>query len=352
MQSYSIGIDLGGTSVRIAAYSHGVDFMETIVLRTRVGDGSRAVASDICGAIRTLTERYSHVPLAGVALGCPGPLELPLGRMLNPPNFPGWHGVELRSEIEEALGAPIIVENDANAAAFAEARLGQGSALDEQGNTLFDSLCMLTLGTGVGNGIILNGKIWHGMNGMAGEAGHATIWPDGPLCGCGNHGCLEMYASATALVRMAREQIALGHGPGLERLALQNPSFTAHDVYTLAKSGDKAANLVFQTTGRALGIGLGALINTLNLPLFVVGGGLAEAWDVFSPWMFEELRHRSYVFRLTDPEANPATGIGGKTRVLRAALGPNTGLLGACLLPFSQTDAQFSSHPSGLLNSQ
>ena len=340
MHSYSIGIDLGGTSVRIAAYRSGTDFMETIVLPTRVREGSRAVAADICGAVHTLTKLYAHLHLAGIALGCPGPLELPMGRMLHPPNFPGWHGVELRSEIEAAVGQPIIIENDANAAAFAEARLGQGSDQGSgqgsgHGSALaLDSLCMLTLGTGVGNGIILDGKIWHGMNGMGGEAGHATIWPDGPACGCGSNGCLEVFASATAAVRMAKEQIALGNAPALQALAAQTPAFTAHDLYLLAKSGDRAANAVFETVGRALGIGIGALVNTLNLPLFVVGGGLAEAWDVFSPWMFHEMRHRSYVYRLTDPDAFAATVIGGKTQVLRAALGPNAGLLGACLLPF------------------
>ncbi|MHB1021919.1 MAG: ROK family protein [Acidobacteriaceae bacterium] len=329
MTSYSLGIDLGGTNLRIAAYVSNLEFLETILLPTRLRDGWQAVLSDMAGGIRQLMERYSsQYHLAGIAVGSPGPLELPAGRLLNPPNLAGWNGLELRTELEKLLGQQIIVENDANAATFAEFQLGQGKVYG------VDSLCMLTLGTGVGNGIVLGGKIFHGMNGMAGEAGQITIHPDGPLCGCGNHGCLEMYASATAVGRMARERIASGTAPALAELEKNNPDFSARDLYALAKAGDAGALAVFEEVGRSLGIGLAALVNTLNLPLYVVGGGMAEAWDIFSPWLFEELRHRSYVFRLTDADAATIPTKGGRTRIVPAALGPDAGLLGACLLPF------------------
>jgi glucokinase len=336
MNSYSIGIDLGGTNLRIAAYSAGLEFLHTILLPTRLHDGWQAVLGDMAGAIRQMMERYSPVyELAGVAVGSPGPLELPAGRLLNPPNLIGWDGLELRTELENLLGQPVMVENDANAATLAEFQLGQGKIYD------VDSLCMLTLGTGAGNGIVLEGKLLHGMNGMAGEGGQITIYPDGPLCGCGNHGCLEMYASATAVVRMARERMDAANAPGLTALAAARPGFSARDLHSLARTNDADALAVFEEMGRALGIGLAALVNTLNLPLYVVGGGLAEAWDVFAPWLFEELRHRSYVFRLTDADAEQVPTTGGRTRVVPAALGPDAGLLGACLLPLQ--NAQWKS---------
>src|SRR6202012_27223 len=127
----------------------------------------------------------------------------------NPPNLPGWDGFELREEVENCLGMSVIVESDANLAALAECVLGSGRTLG------IDSLCMLTLGTGVGNGIILNGKIWDGNTGMAGGAGDAPIHPPGPACGCGSNGCLEMYSSATAVVRIANERISAGTAPRL-----------------------------------------------------------------------------------------------------------------------------------------
>ncbi|MGH9705269.1 MAG: ROK family protein, partial [Candidatus Acidiferrales bacterium] len=288
--------------------------------------------ADMCGAIQTLIDRFGeNRPLDGIGIGTPGPLELPAGRLRNPPNLPGWDDFHLRAAAEKMLGRSVSIESDANLAALAECRLGKGRTLG------FDTLCMLTLGTGVGNGIILGGKIWDGMNGMAGEAGHATIWPDGHVCGCGSHGCLEQYASATAVRRMAMEKIASKNAPGLAALEKKNPDFTASEVAGLAAAGDAYAVAVFDLVGRSLGIGIAGLVNTLNVPLYVVGGGLANAWKLFSPALFKELRHRSYVYRLTETGERGAEGrISGKTYVEPAELGQEAGLLGACILPVSE----------------
>jgi glucokinase len=243
----------------------------------------------------------------------------------NPPNLTGWDGFDLRTAVESRLADAVTLECDANAAALAECVLGCGRSMN------IDSLCMLTLGTGVGNGIILNGKVWDGAAGMAGEAGHATIYPDGPACPCGSHGCLELYASATAVVRTANQRIAAGTAS-----ALNGSAWTARSLANAADEGNPDAQKIFADAGRALGIGLAALVNTLNLPLYVVGGGLAQAWHLMRGTLFEELNHRSYVYRLTAPESaiakrNPA----GATHVLPAELGPDAGLLGACILPFA-----------------
>ena len=173
---------------------------------------------------------------------------------------------------------------------------------------------------------------------MGGEAGHMTIDPDGPLCGCGNNGCLESCASATAVVNAAERLIKGGKAPGLSRLKDGCNHLTARDIADAARQGDQDAKGIFETTGRALGIGLAGLINVLNLPLYVIGGGVANSWDILSPSLFEELERRSYVYSLTAPGRSASSGMpGGGTQVLPAKLGAEAGLLGACLLPLHKS---------------
>lgn len=324
---YSIGVDLGGTNLRIAAYTRDGGLLETILLPTRLTAGRAAVVGDMGDAIKALQSRFStRHDLAGIGIGTPGPLELPAGILHRPPNLTGWDGFNLRDALEVRLNRPVILECDANAAALAECMLGRGRTMG------IDSLCMLTLGTGVGNAIILHGKVWDGAAGMAGEAGHATIYPDGPACPCGSHGCLEMYASATAVVRTANQRIASGEAP-----ALAGRTWTAQTLANAADHGNADAKKIYTDAGRALGIGLAALINTLNLPLYVVGGGLARAWHLMKDVILEELHHRSYVYRLTAPDSPiAARNPSGTTHVLPAELGPDAGLLGACILPFTK----------------
>ena len=330
-EQFSIGVDFGGTNLRIAAYTPSAGILETIQISTRLQAGRDAVVADMCSAILKLRERHSaNSRLKGIGIGSPGPLELPEGRLRNPPNLPGFDGLELRAEVTQGVGARVVVENDANVAALAECIEGQGKKLR------VNSLCMLTLGTGVGAGIILRGQIWDGMNGMAGEAGHINIYNDGPLCGCGSRGCLEPLASATGVRRRAKELIAAGSSPGLAALEKSSPDFTPREISELAQAGDPGATKIFEEVGRALGIGLAALVNTLNLPLYVIGGGLANSWNLFSPVLFEELRYRSYIFRMTDPDqvATPGSSA-ARTFIKPAELGPEAGLLGACILPFT-----------------
>ena len=318
---FSIGVDLGGTNLRIASYAGGVDFLDNILVPTRLAEGRERVVRDMCEAINALaTKDYGSRRLAGIGIGTPGPLELPEGILRNPPNLPGWDGFDLRQAIESTLGRSVEIESDANVAALAEQKFGAGQTHSVK------SLCMLTLGTGVGNGLILNDHIWHGSTGMGGEGGHIIVQDaDGAACGCGGFGCLEQYASAPAIVRMAHELMGSA-APA-----------TSHDVALMAAEGDAQCRLIFEKVGHALAIALTGLINTLNLPLYLVGGGVCEAWNLFAPVMFRELQVRSYVYRLTAPEIlQPAHLERHKTYILGAQLGPSAGLLGACLLPLQQ----------------
>jgi glucokinase len=168
---------------------------------------------------------------------------------------------------------------------------------------------LLTLGTGIGGAIIANGKLLRGSLGMAGELGHITVVPNGNPCGCGNRGCVEKHASATAVTAMAK---LLGLGDGL----------TAKDVHDLAIAGNEKARTIFVSMGEALGIALAILINTFNFPLYLLSGGVLGAWDLFAPAMLAEARWRSFTFRTAD------------TRVEKAALGNDAGLFGAAYLPW------------------
>jgi glucokinase len=325
LESFSVGVDLGGTNLRVATYEPKHGFRDRISVRTRLHDGPDPVVEDICRLIRdAITSRKdSAASCLGVCVAAPGPLELPSGRFHQPPNLPGWDGFDFRQALEKRLDIPVFLENDANVAALAECHLGSGKELG------VDNICMLTLGTGVGNGIVSNGRIVHGANGLAGEAGHISVQLDGELCNCGNHGCLEVFASARAIQREAI-RLAKQGAPGLARLLEEQPEATAGDFYSLAISGDAEAQSIFDRAGRAMGICIASLINTLNPALVAIAGGVSDAWPLLSPNIFKELLHRSYIYRLTQPGSRSQQ----PTIVRRATLGADAGLAGATLYPF------------------
>jgi glucokinase len=167
---------------------------------------------------------------------------------------------------------------------------------------------------------------------MAGEVGHVSVWPDGIACNCGNRGCLELFASATGIARMAREVAAEGRSSRIRELIDHHQAVTARHVAEFALEGDPGALSVYDTVGRALGLALADLVNTLNLPLYVVGGGAAAAWPLFAPVMFRELERASYVYRLTQP-SDVSKYEPGKSNVFPAQLGSDSGLLGAAMVP-------------------
>lgn len=301
MYEYAIGVDLGGTNLRAAAIESSGQMIHRVSASVQYSAGRDVIIAEIVTAIRAVRDTVGASGLRGVGIGVPGYIQLETGVVMGTSNLPGFDGFPLRDEIQKLLGIPIILENDANAAALGEKWIGAGKDVNE--------LVLLTLGTGIGGGIIVGGRVLHGYLGMAGELGHMTVFPDGNPCGCGNCGCLEKHASATALVGMAR-MLHLGD------------SITAEDVYNLAVSGNTRAMQCFKSMGRALGIALANLINVFNFPLYLLSGGVLPAWDLFAPIMFDEVKSRSFTYSRTNP------------RIERGILGKEAGLIGAAYLPF------------------
>jgi len=337
MSVYSIAVDLGGTNLRIAAVSEEGKLLEKLTTGTEVKKGRDFVIREMTDAIQSLMTKYrSTGQLAGIGIGVPGFIDMDTGTIMRSPNLQDWANFPVRQEIERRLGTQVVLENDANAAAMGEKWLGAGR------NT--DHMAMYTLGTGVGGGIVVNGRLWHGVNGMAGELGHFTVESEGHPCGCGSRGCLEQYASATAIVRMAHEAIDAGNAPDLADFARGNVEFTSRSIYQLAIQGHPSAQKIYQTVGRALGIAVGSMVNALNLPMYVIGGGVSSGWQAFSPTMFEELKVRSFIYSITAPDR---VEVGQKHTVVTIALmGGDAGLYGAARLPMlaptSQTEAMRS----------
>ncbi len=333
MQTFAIGVDLGGTNLRIAAVDDSGKLLEKLTLGTEVKRGRDYVIQEMCTAIEQVKAKYKDSgALCGIGIGVPGFIDMATGMVMRSPNLADWTNFPVREVIEKQLGTNVILENDANVAAMGEKWLGAGRQVEH--------MAMYTLGTGVGGGLIFSGRLWHGMTGMAGELGHFNVFPDGHPCGCGSRGCLEQYASATAVVRMAREAIERKEASHeLECLAPDPQQFTSRSIYNLAVQGDTSAKKIFETVGRALGIGIGGMVNALNLPMYVIGGGVASSWDAFAPTMFAEMKFRSSIYSLTSPEQKD---FAQSTIITRALLGSDAGLYGAARLPmledFTQTE--------------
>ena len=329
LKTVTIGIDLGGTSTRVGLYDASMRPLASHSMPTRVPAGPQAVVDEVALAIDSLLAGMQPNGAApqvlGIGIGSPGPINLRTGVLGLLPNLPGWENFPLRDALSEATGHAVFLESDANAAAIAEWKLGAGRA------TGLDTMAMITLGTGVGSGLILHGKVWHGMFGMGGEVGHTVVQPGGILCGCGSYGCLEVYASANGLIRLAK---AVGEEPDASPAlrSLTQGAFMPVDVALLAEAGDVSAKLAFERLGQYLGLGLGNLISTLDLPMIVVGGGVASAWPLFAPAMFASIRAASVVYRLVQP-SQLHTLERDRTSICPASLGPAAGLLGAGLLP-------------------
>ena len=300
----SIGLDVGGTKIAAGVVSGGT-VLERLEQPTPVG-GSSAVET-MFEMIGSLRQRHDNVEAVGV--GAAGMVEWPDGHIKWAPNN-AYHDLPLRKRLEEVTGLPAVVDNDANAAAWAEARYGAGAG---RRNVL-----VVTVGTGIGGGFILDGRLYRGSTGLGGEFGHITVAPDGPVCGCGNRGCLEAVASGTALGREGRAAAEASSTGAIATLAGDPARVTGEVVFAAAKAGDPAAIGLFDKLGGWLGIGLGSLVTLLDPEVVVIGGGMIAVGELLLTPARRALPAHTFAHdrRLLPP-------------VVAASLGPAAGLIGA-----------------------
>jgi glucokinase len=303
-----LAVDLGGTNLRMAVVAENGHIEHRERCSTPHLNSPQAIVEAIAGMAELCHKRSStgeRIAILGAAV--PAILNLAEEKIDRAPNLPMLDGVPFRLLLQKALGINVILENDATAAAIGEHWLGASRECES-------SICV-TLGTGVGGGIMLDGRPVRGPDGTAGEIGHICVEPNGHPCGCGSWGCIEQYASATAVVRMASELIA-EHGSSLS----STKPFTAKDVYEAAKQGDKAAIATLQRMGSYLGLTLAGLVNSLNPEAIVIAGGMSAAWDMFIDETRGQITKRA--FRV------PAL----RVKLVRAELGDDAGILGVASL--------------------
>ena len=304
----TIGVDVGGTKVAAGV----VDESGTILARSRHETPSASpsdVEDVIASCVAELREQHE---VGAVGVGAAGFIDADRSRVLFAPNL-SWRDEPLRDAVASRVGLPVVVENDANAAAWAEHRFGAGKGEDE--------LVAVTVGTGIGGGIVLGGRLYRGRFGIGAEFGHMEVVPGGRRCGCGQSGCWEQYCSGRALLREAREiaDVRRGFGDRLLELGGGRPEgIEAREVTAAAQEGDPAALECFEEIGRWLGQGLADLAAVLDPGVFVVGGGVADAGEL----LLDPAR-RAFVERLTGGGSRP------QAEIRLAALGNDAGMVGA-----------------------
>lgn len=266
---YAIGLDVGGTKTAAAVVTESGHIVDCLTVPTRNTTTDQTM-TDLLSVIGELRRRTPQIQAIGI--GAAGIIEWPAGVIRWAPNN-SYRNFHLQELLEEKTGLPTIVDNDANTAAWAEARFGSTGP--------YDNMVFLTVGTGLGGGLILNGQLYRGQTGVAAEFGHMIVDPRGELCGCGNRGCLESVASGTALARLGREAVQDYPDSRLAWLASHNShAVTGLMVYDAARDGDTVSQALFERVGFWLGVGIASLINIFELDAVVVGGGLADTGEL------------------------------------------------------------------------
>ena len=356
---YSIGVDLGGTDIKAGLVSSEGEISCRVVLPTDVAvGGPKIVAARIAEAVRQVLLKAEAAGIAvisesqsthnsqravddiqeiGVGLGAPGLIIAETGVIHFSPNFPGWSDIPLVDYVNTELAKlkppkvvvshnsqtgirmkcrPVLkgMDNDVNAMTLGELRHGAGAG--------YQSIVALTLGTGVGGGVAIDGKVYHGSQNTAGELGHTVVEPNGRYCGCGNQGCLEAYAGAKNIVERTWEKIEAGRSTILATAAMNKTSLTPRKIAEAAQAGDALAIEVFAETGRYIGIALTSIAHILNPQIAIIGGGIAEAGEEL---LFEPIRIEF---------SKRAMDIPARMKIVKAHLGNDAGIVGAAMLAF------------------
>ena len=314
---YAIGVDLGGTNIKLGIVSSKGKLVKKISVKTEAEKGRDVIIENIKKGIQELISSKSKkkYKIDGIGIGCPGVVTPGKGIVENPPNLPGWEKVSIGKIIHKEFHKKVYVDNDANAAAFGESIFGSGKK--------HKSFIMITLGTGVGGGIIINKKIYHGDYGAAGEIGHISIDYNGPKCNCGSYGCIEAYAGNNYLSERVRDK--LKKHPESKLWELINDELSAvspRKIQAAAEEGDDFANHVIEDLGVHLGSAFTSLCNVLDISVFIIGGGIAG----FGKPLFDSIK-KTIARRVMAP-------IRSRVRVLPAKLKNDAGIKGASALVF------------------
>jgi glucokinase len=312
-----LAVDLGGTKIYAALVGRDGKIINEDISPTMAARGFAAVADRILAGVDRVMPADERP--AGIAIAVPAFIEPQTGKVIYSPNLK-WRNVDIKNRIEDALGLPVWLENDANLAALGEHRCGAGRN--------YDDLVYITVSTGVGGGLILGGKLYGGAFGGAGEFGHMTVDADGPACSCENRGCLEGLASGCAISRDARRLAESGKGRGILSLAGSMEGIDARVVGQAAADGDAEAGEVLAQAGRYLGIAIANVANLLNPGIFIIGGGVACGVGGF---ILDSAREEAY--RRTYPPYRSFL------KIVPAALGPRSGILGAAAYAWEQIEA-------------
>ena len=316
-QRLAVGTDLGGTKIlSLVATEDGQVLGEHRCL-TQASEGPDAVIGRLVASVREALGRAAVAvdEIVGVGISTPGPCDPERGVVTNAPNLPGWQEIPLTRLVSEALGTPAILEHDAAAACYGEYRFGAGRG--------FRHIVYVTLSTGIGGGIIIDGRLYGGASGAAGEVGHLIVDEDGPLCNCGNRGCVEAFSSGLAIARDAEAALAAGRSPLLGELAGGVP-LTAELVHQAALRGDAASLEIIERAGHHLGLGLAGLLNCFNPQLLILGGGLLGLGDLYLEPALRAAREGAFEQIVAD------------VTITEAKLGERAGALGGAALLLHQ----------------
>lgn len=303
-----LGIDLGGTDCKFGIVDAQGRVIHSSKNPTRSELGPEGVIDGMANHARNLLAGHK---VKSIGVGVPGPMSSRLGIVFETPNLPGWVNVPAQKMLEDRLQLPVTLNNDANSAAYGEYWAGAAAGVDMECFVLF------TLGTGVGGGIIFDGKLYVGPDDTAGELGHMCINFNGPKCGCGSNGCLEAYASATAIRREVKDALAAGTKTLIQIPEGSEEDFGAKVVYDAAMAGDAFAIDLFARVGDALGVAAATVINMLNPEMIAYGGALANAGD----FIFEPLKKRAHTNAFDQPAR--------RVKIVKATLGNDAGIIGA-----------------------
>jgi glucokinase len=297
VKKYIIAIDLGGTNLKCALLDNHLKIKAKTSFNTKSFNNQQKLIQGICDAVESfiLNQKLRRASILGVGIGLPGPVDTLGGIVHSLTNIPGWKEVKLKKILEEKTGLAVFIDNDAKLMALAEHEFGAAKKYK-------NALC-LTLGTGVGAGLIINNLIYRGQDNAAGEAGHFPVNEKGPRCGCGARGCLEVYVGNRSIIKAARKKFG--------------PAITLEKLSALAYANNPAAVMFWNEVGRKLGLALSGMVNLLNLDLIVIGGGISCAGKV----LFESVR-KTILLRAMRVQAQ-------RVRVVKAKLGIDAGIFGA-----------------------